>query len=744
MNRHQLAAPEKVHGTVKGLTYSNPENGYFVARVLIPGKGERTIVGTAPAIHPGEHIEATGSWKTSNWGPQFKATEVVLSAPKMLEGIEKYLSSAVEGIGKGYAKKLVSAFGESVFDVIEQTPEKLGEVPGIGPKRAKSIVTAYEEQKAIREIMVFLHRAGLSASRAKRVFDCYGDKAVARIKENPYVLCRDIWGIGFSTADEVALKQGIARDSEYRIRAGLQHVLQEAEGQGSCGLPVPTVRERASSLLGVAYERINECLGYELESQSIVKDMVGPDECLFRPRAYFAEKKIAEKLAAHSKAAPFTPIQDIDVAILHAELEIGITLEDVQREAVRVALGSQVCVITGGPGCGKTTITKVLLRVLHDEGLTNTVIAAPTGKAAKRSAEATGHEAKTIHRTLEVGPDGHFKRNEENPLEADALVIDEASMVDVQIMNSICKALSAQTRLIIVGDEDQLPSVGPGKVLADIIASKAVPTVRLRTIFRQAATSDIIKNAHAINRGEVPSTTWKEGSDFCFTTISPKDPKNEEDKRKAREQIEAELTRLVRDMYKLGFDPIRDVQVLAPMRKGLLGVESLNNRIQAILNPTPGACLELFGTKWGLDDKVMQLRNNYEKQVFNGDIGYICEIDSASKTFVVDFDGLKVSYKPSDLDELTLAYALTIHKSQGSEFPVVVMPIDTSHYTMLRRNLLYTGVTRSKKLCVLIGSPFAAKMAVSTAQNDERFTRLRYWLEEALPAPVRAALAESA
>jgi exodeoxyribonuclease V alpha subunit len=404
-----------------------------------------------------------------------------------------------------------------------------------------------------------------------------------------------------------------------------------------------------------------------------------------------------------------------------------------------VALSSSVCVITGGPGTGKTTITRVLLKVLHDAGLEMIALAAPTGKATKRASDATGFPGKTLHRTLEIDRNGQFKFNEKNPLELDAFVGDEWSMVDVSMMSSVVKALQNSTRFIVLGDVDQLPSVGPGKVLSDIIDSGAIPTVRLKAIFRQGAGSQITKNAHAINSGEMPDTGWREGSDFRFTGISPKPPHEDTEKKICRETIEAEVLRLARDMYKLGFDPIRDVQVLAPMRSGILGVESLNYRLQAVLNPHPAKTLEVFGAKWGTGDKVMQIKNNYEKLVYNGDIGYIREVDGHARMMVVEFDGVDVTYKASELEELRLAYAFTIHKSQGSEFPVVIMPIDWCHYTMLKRNLLYTGVTRSRKLCVIVGQESAIKRAVESVQSDERYSRLKEWLKEGLPSEVKTA-----
>lgn len=730
-------ATELVTGTIQHLTYFNTENGYFVAKVNVPGKGERTVVGNAPVINVGEQISARGVWKTSTWGPQFKAVDVHLSAPTALDGIEKYLATAIEGIGKGYAKKLLAAFGDAVFEVIEKTPEKLGDVKGIGKKRAESIVKAYAEQQSIRKIMVFLHKVGLSANRAKKVHAKYGDSAVEKIMDNPYILCKDIWGVGFSTADAVAIKQGVAPDSEYRIRAGIAHVLREAESQGSCGLPVDMVLDRASELLTIDYDAIRTCIDYEVQGEQLVRDTADGVSCLFLPVVHANEKYIAKRLLEHSKRVPARPVPNLDERINDAQVELDITLEQYQLEAVRVALCSNVCVLTGGPGTGKTTITKVILHVLMDAGITGICLTAPTGKAAKRASEATGFVALTVHRTLEFGKEGGFKRNEKNPLEADVLGSDESSMLDVSLMASVMRALTPATRLLIIGDVDQLPSVGPGKVLADIIDSGAIPTVRLRAIFRQAAKSDIIRNAHAINSGEMPDIGWRDGSDFCFTDISPKDKNDEAEKKHCREEIEAEVLRLARDMYKLGFDPIRDVQVLSPMRRGMLGVENLNYKLQAILNPHPAATLEVFGAMWGTGDKVMQIKNNYDRNVFNGDIGYIVEIDQAARIIMVDFDGNLVPYRSADMEELRLAYAFTIHKSQGSEFPVVIMLLASEHWTMLKRNLFYTGVTRARKLCVVVGQKMAARIAVQTAQNDERYSRLKEWLRAGIPADVK-------
>jgi exodeoxyribonuclease V alpha subunit len=730
---------ESVSGIVQHLTYVNGETGYFVARVNVQGRGERTVTGSTPVIRVGEEIKASGTWTSSQWGPQFKATEVHLSVPTMCEGIEKYLANSVDGIGKGFAKKLVAEFGEQVFDVIENEPERLARVKGIGPKRAASVIEAYTAGRAIREIMVFLHKAGLSTARAVRVHKLYGDSAIAKIKENPYILCRDVWGIGFGTADEVAQKQGISPQSEYRARAGIQHIVNEAVGQGSCGLPVVTVLERASELLGVDYDLLERCIELELSCTpaGLMKDKASGQDCLFKPTVYVAEQSLARAILDLTRRVPARPIHDLDMRILEAEVELGLELGESQREAARVVLSSTVSVLTGGPGTGKTTITKLILKVLEDSAdplvggngsIPCITLAAPTGKAAKRASEATGRPASTVHRVLEMDRSGQFKHNQHNRLEGDVFVADEFSMSDVFLSDAYVKALPSHGRLIIVGDVDQLESVGPGKVLSDIIESGVVPVVRLREVYRQAAKSDIIKNAHAINRGEMPRLGYFEGSDFCFNVIEAKDRKDDLQKREARAKIASEIVRLCRDMYRLGYDPIKDVQVLSPMRKGNLGVEALNVALQAALNPHPAVTMEAWGSRWCTGDKAMQLKNNYDKDIFNGDVGFIVDINTHAKLITVEYGDKLVEYRASELDELTLAYAMTIHRSQGSEFPVVVMPVDYAHFTMLKRNLFYTGVTRARKLFVGLGSRDAVKKSVETVQSDDRFTRLKEWL----------------
>jgi exodeoxyribonuclease V alpha subunit len=726
---------EQISGVVKTLTFFNEETGYFVAKVTVEGNVEKTVTGNAPSINVGEVLTAKGAWQGSKWGPQFKVQQLTLSHPTLLRDIEAYLAHSVHGIGKGYAKKLVAAFQEDVFNVIEQTPEKLRGVPGIGASRVTAIVEAYEATQSIREIMFFLHRNGIAGTRAHRVYEKLGKTAVKKIQHNPYILC-SIWGIGFTIADSVAQKQGIAPDSKFRISAGIQHVLKLAEGYGSCGLPLTTVRDDTSGLLQIAVDLTDLCLQEEIKAKRIVQDTVGAIPCLFLPAVYEAEKSIAFSLLRHAQFVRKTTPQDsanVEQLMLETQVELGIELAEAQAKAVVMALTSSVCVVTGGPGCGKTTIIKVVLEAFKELGLATMVLSAPTGKAAKRAAQATGFPAKTIHRTLEVERDRSFKYNADNLLPADVWIIDELSIVDVHLMHALCLALDKGTRLILIGDVDQLPSVGPGRVLADIIDSGVLPTVRLTAIFRQGELSRIKANAHMVNRGEAPEKGWVEGADFCYSAISPKD-QSDEAKKVCRDKIEAEILRLARDMWKLGYDPIRDVQVLAPMRKGPLGVDSLNKKLQQILNPTPSAYLEWSEKRWGVNDKVMQMRNNYDKNIFNGDIGFILSVDSASRTLTVDFDGVIVEYKLIELDELSLAYAFTIHKSQGSEFPVVIAPWDMSHYMMLKRNLLYTLMTRARSLCVLVANPQAVNIAVKTAQIDARYSRLKDWLQRGLPS----------
>lgn len=720
-----MTTPTQLCGTVRRVTYQNAENGFFVAQVLV-GKDERTVVGFSPTIAEGQRLTATGVWEHKNYGPQFKASAVVLELPQELAGIERFLASAVEGIGAGYAKKLVAEFGTKVFAIIEDEPHRLATVKGIGTKRAAAIVDSYNESKAVRDIMVFLHQHGLSAARARRVYAKFGKDAVARLSSNPYELMT-VWGVGFLTADKFAHSLGVARTSEFRVRAGVRHILLEAEGDGSCGLPQDEVVARSCELLQVDRLHVISAIDAEIRAKELVRDRVGSDECLFLPGVYRAEKYIARFLHTHMARLTHAPTPAMEQLVMEAELDLGLSLEPLQAQAVLRALTEPVSVVTGGPGSGKTTLTCVLLRVLHRQGK-RVAFAAPTGKAAKRAAEATGEAVTTIHRMLEVDRTGGFKRGDDNKLDADVIIIDEMSMVDVRLFAAVLKAVPPQARLVLLGDADQLPSVGPGKVLADIIASHVVPTTRLSRVFRQGAGSSIIDAAHAVNSGQMPAVGLDPGADFGFVAYSTKGLSTSEDKQRLRADIERDLLAYAKGAWRLGFDPMRDVQVLTPSRRGVLGSVSLNQKLRKLLNPQPAATLGAGDNEIGVGDRVIQLRNDYTRDVFNGDIGYVSNIDRASNTFAVEFDGRSVTYRASELDDIGLAYCLTVHKSQGSEFPVVLMPVDLSHYTMLRRNLIYTGITRARKRAVLFGSRQALRHALTRSQAEQRFSKLREWL----------------
>ncbi|MCP1243918.1 SF1B family DNA helicase RecD2, partial [Acetobacter lambici] len=605
-----------------------------------------------------------------------------------------------------------------VFDLIEQEPGRLREVTGIGPKRAERIVGGWADQKVIREIMLFLHSNGVGTSRAVRIFKTYGQDAVQLISENPYRLAKDIRGIGFKTADQIARKMGIAADAMIRVRAGISYALGEAMDEGHCGLPVRELLTSTAELLEVAAPLIETALTLELEAGDVIADSVGETGCIFLAGLYRAEQSIAERLRACVVGRPPWPEIDAGKAMTWVERKTGLALAPSQQEAVRLALNSKVLVITGGPGVGKTTLVNAILKIVTAKG-TDVQLCAPTGRAAKRLSESTGLEGKTIHRLLETDPaSGTFKRDDTNPLTCDLLVVDEASMVDVLLMRSLLRALPDNAALLIVGDVDQLPSVGPGQVLADIIGSNAVPVVRLTEVFRQAAQSRIITNAHRINESRMPELSAEEGSDFYF--VEAAEP----------EVGLRKLLAVVRDRIpaRFGLDPVRDVQVLCPMNRGGLGARSLNIELQQALNPPDEVKVERFGWTYGPGDKVMQIANDYDRDVFNGDLGVIGRIDVEEGELTVSFDGRDVVYGFGELDELVLAYATTIHKSQGSEYPAVVIPLVTQHYAMLARNLLYTGVTRGRKLVVLVGQKKALAIAVRNQGGRRRWSKLREWL----------------
>jgi exodeoxyribonuclease V alpha subunit len=710
---------DRLAGLVERVTFHNEQNGFCVLRLKVKGERELiTLIGHAPVVSPGEYASASGNWVTDReHGRQFRAVFVKISPPTTLTGIERYLGSGmVKGIGPVYAGKLVKAFGAAVFDVIEQSPERLREIPGIGEIRARKITSGWADQKVIRSIMVFLHAHGVSTSRAVRIFKTYGQGAIEIVQENPYRLAQDIRGIGFLSADTIAQKIGIAKDSPLRAQAGISYALTEASGQGHCGLPYADLVPLAVKLLDIAESIIETAIAQEVADEVLLPDTVEGQACVFLAPLYYAEQSIAAQILRLDAGGTTLPAFEADKAIPWVEQKLSIQLADSQKEAIRLALSSKLLVITGGPGVGKTTLVNSILTIMTVKGV-KPLLCAPTGRAAKRLSESTGLEAKTIHRLLEINPiNGQFKRNADNPLECDLLVADECSMIDVPLANQLLKAVATRTAVILVGDVDQLPSVGPGQFLTDLIDSGVVPVIRLTEVFRQAATSRIVRSAHQINRGVFPSLPEKgEASDFYLVAA-------EEPEVIAQTVVDLVQTRLPR---KFEVDSIRDIQVLCPMNRGITGARGINQALQAVLNPPGEHSVDKFGNRFSVGDKVMQIENNYDRDVFNGDIGFVTGVDQDEEELAVAFDGRVVSYPFGELDELVLCYATTIHKSQGSEYPVVVIPISTQHYMMLKRNLIYTGITRGKRLVVLVGQKRALAMAVKGKQVERRWSKLK-------------------
>jgi exodeoxyribonuclease V alpha subunit len=711
---------EGFSGLIERVTFHSEETGFAVLRVKVKDHREpATVVGTLANVNAGEWITAQGNWvQDKEHGLQFKTTFLKCSPPTSREGIEKYLASGlIKGIGPIYAKKLVEKFGEGIFTVIDHYSVRLEEVDGIGPGRRQKIKAAWVEQKAVRDIMIFLHSHGVSTSRAVRIYKTYGDKSIDTVRANPYVLAKDIHGIGFKLADTVAQKLGIARDSIIRALAGTMHTLLEAAGEGHCALPKEVLVEQAVKLLEIDLATVREALERLLLDGELVFEPIGGHDLIYLPYLRRAEVGIASLLRKLAGAPSCLPPIDVEKAIAWCQRKTGKELAATQQKALRKALESRVLVITGGPGVGKTTLVHSILLILQAKKLC-CLLCAPTGRAAKRLSEATGVEAKTIHRLLEFQPArGGFARSAAHPLKCDVLVADETSMIDVPLMDKLILALPARAHLLLVGDVDQLPSIGPGSPLADIIRSEVVPTVRLTEIFRQAASSRIVTNAHRINTGRMPLLQQPgEESDFFFF------------ERDESESIQQTVLELVKDRIpgKLRLDPILEAQVLCPMNRGNLGARVMNVLLQDGLNPRRGdeQVVERFGWQFRLRDKVIQTVNNYDKEVFNGDIGQVVRINPDERDLVIRFEQRDVLYDFNELDELSLAYAITIHKSQGSEFPAVVVPLAVQHYLLLQRNLVYTAMTRGRRLVVLVGQKKALAIAVRNDRAAERFSGL--------------------
>jgi exodeoxyribonuclease V alpha subunit len=720
-------APETQHketlvGSVERVTFHNEDSGFAVLKVKARGHRDLVpVIGHAASISAGEFIHAVGVWFTDRThGLQFKADFLKTTPPTTAEGIEKYLGSGmVRGIGPKLAQRIVAAFGEATFEIVEAEPVRLREVSGIGEMRAMRISAGWAEQKAVRDIMVFLHANGVGTSRAVRIFKTYGHDAIQVMTENPYRLARDIRGIGFRTADAIAMRLGLTKEAPQRLRAGVSFALQEATDDGHCGFPRNELLRLATDLLDVPAGPIQTALAEELMAGEVVADTIEGTECIFLRGLHIAERGVADRLLSLRDGA--TPWPDIDSAVAAAwvEKKTGKTLAASQREAVAMALKSKVVVVTGGPGVGKTTLLDAILKILTAKS-TKILLAAPTGRAAKRMTEQTGMEAKTIHRLLETDPKGGgFKRGVDNPVECDLLVIDEASMIDAPLMFALLKALPTKSGLMLVGDVDQLPSVGPGRILADIIESGALPVARLTEVFRQAAESRIVVGAHRINEGKMPDWPRRgEAADFFFVEAA------------TPEEGAAKVVEIVRDRIprRFGMDAVGDVQVLCPMQRGALGARALNADLQKALNPNPADRIERFGSVFAPGDKIMQTENDYDREVFNGDLGRVVRIDREEGALVASFDGREVTYSFGELDAVVPAYATTIHKSQGSEYPAVVITLATQHYTMLARNLVYTAVTRGKRLVVIVGQKRALAIAIRNTRTNRRWTRLREWL----------------
>jgi exodeoxyribonuclease V alpha subunit len=712
MNNNTVERLETLEGVLDRLVFSADATDFIVARVAVRGRREPvTVVGALPQPRPGETLVLEGRWEyDKKFGEQFRFEKAQSRAPSSVQGIEKYLSSNfIKGIGPEMARRITSAFGEQTLDVIENTPEKLRDVPGIGRVRAEKLSVAFLQQKSIREVMLFLQTHGVSPTYAFKIFKRYGQAAIRAVSHNPYILATDIRGIGFKSADRIAGSLGIDMRSPLRAQAGILHVLDAMQAEGHVYYPRSQLLEKSRELLGIDGHTLEAALDVLARSKMVV---VEEEERVYPALLAFMENSVASRLRDLVVSPRFLPQIRVDAAISWIQDRSGIRLSPAQVDAVAAAVDHKVLIITGGPGTGKTTLLRCLIQILEAKRL-RVLLGAPTGRAAKRLSEATGREAKTLHRLLEYSPSERcFQRGPERPLEAEFVVVDEVSMVDISLMHHLLAAINPQSTLVLVGDADQLPSVGPGNVLGDLIDSGKIPAVRLQTVFRQAKQSLIVENAHRVNQGQMP-VNEPDGERTDFYLIEKEDPED--------------VLRLIREMVgrripeRFGFDPVEDVQILCPMHKGTVGTQNLNRELQAMLNPQGEP---IKGDRFRVGDRVMQTRNNYDKEVFNGDVGRIATYDPEEGECTVRFEGHEVSYHFSEMDEMILAYAVTVHKSQGSEYRAVIIPLSTQHFVLLRRNLLYTAMTRGKELVVLLGSPRALQIAVENRIVEPRYTAL--------------------
>jgi exodeoxyribonuclease V alpha subunit len=699
----------KLRCVIETITYQNPENGWSVIKAKVKGYDNLvTLVGSMLDVPVGSVLLTSGNWKVdSKYGNQFVVDTYEEVMPATIYGIEKYLGSGlIKGIGPVYARAIVAQFGLETLDIIDTDPDRLIEVPRLGKKRIERIKTSWEKQKDIKEVMVFLQGVGVSTAYAAKIYRQYGKESITKVKDNPYRLADDIWGIGFKTADSIASKMGYEKNDPRRCRSGILYTLNQLADQGHVYAEPEQLTKLAVELLEVEEQSV----GTVLQEMIVAKDVIAENDVIYLPPFYYSESGSARILTEllHSGGSDNTDVGNAVPSGKNGAIEY----DEVQIAAIQKALNSKVMVLTGGPGTGKTTTTQGIIEAYKARGM-KILLAAPTGRAAKRMTEATGMEAKTIHRLLEYNPQDGYKRNDENPLEGDALIVDECSMIDIILFYNLMKAIPTDMRLILVGDIDQLPSVGAGNVLRDIIDSEKIPVVRLTRIFRQAQSSRIVMNAHAINAGHFPDISNGRQTDFFFM--------NEED----ANSIPNTIVGLVRDRLPRAYKfQAKEIQVLTPMQRGEVGATNLNMLLQSALNPS-GASLTRSGYQYRKGDKVMQIRNNYDKNVFNGDIGYITAVDENERTLQVTFDEKVVDYDVTELDELTLAYAITIHKSQGSEFPIVIIPVTMKHFVMLQRNLIYTGITRAKKICVLVGTTKALGYAIRNNPVCDRNTMLK-------------------